>query len=531
MWKVLVKKEFTGIFRSYFVNSKTGKARSKGSIALFFVLFAVLILILCGVFFALAYQLKALLTMDLVWLYYALMGILSVALGLFGSVFNTYVSLYLPKDNDLLLSLPIPPTTILLARMTLVFGLSLLYSGAVWLPTIIFGWISGQSGVLSVLYGALLLLVIALFVTAMTCVLGWVVAMAASRLKNKSLTTVLVSVIFLALYYFVVMRMSSYIEAILLEPARVGEGVRKWGNLFYRIGNAAAGDTGSFLFFTLLALLLFAACIYALSRSFIKVTTRSVGAKRSAKSSAIRVSSPRKALFHRELKHFISNPSYMLNSALPVAVLPVIAVVFRIKAGELREMLTALSLALPELNAPLPVAAFLIVAGVAAIYQVSTPSVSLEGKTLWIVRSLPVPGKDVLKAKLDLHVAMLVLPVLFAAILLGSCLRLNALSIAAVSLSTLAFLRLSGCLGLIIGLLNANIHWTTESTAYKGLNVLLSMLLNWLLVAAVAFAYWLLRKTFSGTVYLLLCTVLLTLADLLAERWLYQKGVKRFAAL
>ena len=149
MWKVLVKKEFTGIFRSYFVNSKTGKARSKGSIALFFVLFAVLILILCGVFFALAYQLKALLTMDLVWLYYALMGILSVALGLFGSVFNTYVSLYLPKDNDLLLSLPIPPTTILLARMTLVFGLSLLYSGAVWLPTIIFGWISGQSGVLS----------------------------------------------------------------------------------------------------------------------------------------------------------------------------------------------------------------------------------------------------------------------------------------------------------------------------------------------------------------------------------------------
>lgn len=531
MWKVLVKKEFTGIFRSYFVNSKTGKARSKGSIALFFVLFAFLMLILCGVFFSLAYQLKALLEMDLVWLYYALLGVLSVALGLFGSVFNTYVSLYLPKDNDLLLSLPIPPTTILLARMTLVFGLSLLYSGVVWLPTLIFGWINTKGGVLPILYGALLLFVIAFFVTALTCVLGWVVALAASRLKNKSLTTVLVSVIFLALYYFVVMRMSGYIETILLTPEKVGEGLRKWGNLFYHIGNAASGDTGSFLFFTLLSFLLCAACLYALSRSFIRVTTRSVGERRNTKSGQIRVSSPRKALFRRELKRFISNPNYMLNSALPVILLPVIAVVFLIRGEALGEMLEALRLALPELNALLPPAVFLIVAGVASIHQISTPSVSLEGKTLWIVRSLPVSGKEVLRSKLELHVAMLSLPVLVAVVLLGCCLHIGAPGIAAVLVSTLAFLRLSGSLGLIVGLLNANVHWTTESIAYKGLNVLLSMLLNWLLVAAVVLLYWLLRKVLSGTAYLLLCGAVLALADTAAESWLYRKGAQRFAAL
>ena len=42
------------------------------------------------------------------WLYFTLMGLVAIFLGAFGSVFNTYSSLYLAKDNDLLLSLPIP---------------------------------------------------------------------------------------------------------------------------------------------------------------------------------------------------------------------------------------------------------------------------------------------------------------------------------------------------------------------------------------------------------------------------------------
>ncbi len=48
------------------------------------------------------------------WLYYALMGLLALAFGVFGSVFSTYAGLYQAKDNELLLSMPIPPRRILL---------------------------------------------------------------------------------------------------------------------------------------------------------------------------------------------------------------------------------------------------------------------------------------------------------------------------------------------------------------------------------------------------------------------------------
>ena len=51
------------------------------------------------------------------WLYFTLMGLVAIFLGAFGSVFNTYSSLYLAKDNDLLLSLPIPVRVIIASRL------------------------------------------------------------------------------------------------------------------------------------------------------------------------------------------------------------------------------------------------------------------------------------------------------------------------------------------------------------------------------------------------------------------------------
>ena len=39
---------------------------------------------------------------------------------------------------------------------------------------------------------------------------------------------------------------------------------------------------------------------------------------------------------------------------------------------------------------------------------ISAPSVSLEGKSLWVIRSLPVSGRTVLRGKLRMHYMLLV---------------------------------------------------------------------------------------------------------------------------
>ena len=141
--KLLLRKQLKEIFRSYFYNPKTNKKRSGFSTALWFVFFALIMVgMLGGIFTYLALTLaKPLGAVGMGWLYYVLMTLIAILLGVFGSVFNTYSGLYLAKDNDLLLSLPIEPTAIMTSRLLGVYLMGLMYSAVVLLPTVIVGWI------------------------------------------------------------------------------------------------------------------------------------------------------------------------------------------------------------------------------------------------------------------------------------------------------------------------------------------------------------------------------------------------------
>ena len=142
MLKLLLKKQLLEIFRSYYYDAKKNKARSKAATIAYIAMFAVLMVVVLGGIFTLlsVKRCAPMAQAGMGWLYFALMGLLAVFLGVFGSVFNTYASLYLAKDNDLLLSMPIPVSVLLASRLLGVYLMGLLYSGIVILPAVIVYW-------------------------------------------------------------------------------------------------------------------------------------------------------------------------------------------------------------------------------------------------------------------------------------------------------------------------------------------------------------------------------------------------------
>ena len=162
MLKVLLQKQLAEIFRTYFYNAKTNKARSRGATIAYLVGFALLMVgLLGGIFAYLSVSLcGALSAVGMDWLFFALMGLLAVFLGAFGSVFNTYSSLYLAKDNDLLLSMPIPVRTIMASRLLGVYLMGLMYSGVVILPAVIVYWIMVSASAAAIAGGVLLVALI-----------------------------------------------------------------------------------------------------------------------------------------------------------------------------------------------------------------------------------------------------------------------------------------------------------------------------------------------------------------------------------
>lgn len=533
MLKALIKKQYRECFRSYFVNLKTGKTRSKAGIVGMFVLFTALMLILCGAFFGMAILLGDLITAGLPWLYYALMGMISIALGTFGSVFNTFSTLYMAKDNELLLAMPIPPSKILTTRMTLVYGLSLLYSGTVWLPAIVYSWIFASPSVLSVIFGILLLFIIALFVTVLTCVLGWVVALVAVRVKKKSFVTVVLSLVFFGLYYFVCFRMSDFMNALVNNSEAVGQGIKTWGNFLYQMGQAANGNILSMVIFTGITLALFALCFYVLSRSFTRIVTKTPAtSKVTVKATVAKAQDVKSALLKRELKRFTSSATYMLNCGLGIVILPILAVVALIKRTDLQGVLAALSEMAPEIAPLVPLIMPAAVCMIVAINVISTPSISLEGKNLWVLRTMPVSGRDVLDAKLKLHVLLNSIPAALTTVVLGWCINADIATIVLMAVFTWVFVWFTGALGLILGLRRPNFNWTTETMPIKqSLNVLLSWLAGWVLIIAACAGAYLLRNAFSTQTYLAFAVAIIAIGARLLKNWLSTKGSQVFDAL
>ena len=202
MLKLLLKKQLVEIFRNYFYDPKKNRARSKVGTAAYFILFiGIMVGFLGGLFAYLSLSIcGALSAAGLDWLFFALVGLLAVLLGVFGSVFNTYSCLYLSKDNDLMLSLPIPVNVIMASRLLTVYLMGLMYSLVVILPAVIVYWVTVSASVGVVFGGVLLMLLISVFVLTLSCALGWVVAKISLKLKHKGFITVVISLAFIGGY-------------------------------------------------------------------------------------------------------------------------------------------------------------------------------------------------------------------------------------------------------------------------------------------------------------------------------------------
>ncbi len=120
--------------------------------------------------------------------------------------------------------------------------------------------------------------------------------------------------------------------------------------------------------------------------------------------------------------------------------MPILAVFNRSFINELTSALGSSGISLP------------ILASVVGIFCVSpnlmsAPSVSLEGKTLWICRSLPVESRSILLSKAALHFAVSEPAVLFSSILFAILLKATPLELLVMLIVPTAYVAFTSLLG------------------------------------------------------------------------------------
>ena len=532
MLKVLLKKQLSEVFKSYFFDAKKNKMRSKGAIIGWFVIFfAVMIGVLGGTFTMMAVGLcEPLNQVGMGWLYFLIMSGIAILFGAFGSVFNTYSGLYLAKDNDLLLSLPIPVRTVMAARLINVYLLGAMYSGVVLLPALIVYWVVAGVTAARVICGVLLLLIVTTIVLLLSCVLGWAVAKISLKLKNKSFITVLISLVFIGAYYFFYFKASDLIQDIILNATVYGEKVKGAAYGLYLFGRIGEGDWLAVAIFTAVTAILSAALWVVMSRSFLRVAT-STGAVKKARyvEKRVRERSPFGAMLGKEFARFTSSANYMLNCALGVLLLPAMGILLLIKGRELDMVFTILLTDYPGGFAVLLCAMLCLLS---AMSDTAAPSVSLEGKSLWIPQSLPVSPKSVLRAKAAVQTILTVPPVLFAAVCAALVIEASPAVKLLMCVLPPVYAAFSALFGTVIGLKMPMLTWTNEMSPIKQSGaVAVALFGGWGICFALGGLYLLFGYRIGATLYLLIWTVLFAAAALLLLRWLDVRGAKAFDEL
>ena len=437
--------------------------------------------------------------------------------------------------------MPIPVRTLIVARLMNVYLLGTMYAAVAMLPTLIVHWLTVGATAANVVCGILLFLIVTVIVLILSCALGWIVAKISLRLKNKSFITVLISLAFIGGYYYLYFRAQELINDLVQHAAGYGESVRSSAYVVYLFGRIGEGDLLATAIFTVGTSLILALTIYILSRGFLKLATSTADIKKVKYSEKrAKEKSLFGALLGKEFARFTSSPNYMLNCGLGIIFILALGVFLLIQGDTVLYILgyTTGTASNPRWD-------IVGLAFCAALMMMSTmidtaaPSVSLEGRSIWIPQSLPVLSKTVLMAKTAMQMLLSGIPMLFASICVAIVLQgsvftldLTVTEIVLIAVVPLLFTVFMSLFGMFLGVKSPVLHWTTETVPIKQSGaVAIAIFGGWGFVILFAVPYLLLGSLMGLTVYLAAWAVILIAASVILYRWLMTKGAAIFEKL
>ncbi|MBQ9300503.1 MAG: hypothetical protein IJ214_08325 [Clostridia bacterium] len=535
MLKTLLKIRWKALLYGMFARRRGKKNSGKGMMVLFGFLLLYMVAafgFIFGMMFDSMYEPFNMIGMG--WLYFSLAAVMSAMLCFVGSVFFTQTTIFDAKDNELLLSMPIKPSAIVGSRLLLIllinYGFTALIMGACGLVRCIVSPLTA-AGLIRFL---LCFLLLPLLPTTLSCVVGGIIALIISRLRNKNLFSLILSVAFLGAYFAVCFNMQSYIERMVQNGAAIGAAIRKALPPFYAMGLAMQnGDWGQLLLFALWCLLPFALVYLLLSRGFIRIATARRGAKKvKYQAKAMHVSSIGWTMTRKELSRLGNSSAYMLNGCLGAILAVGVAALTAVKGQSILQTLADVYAGGADVNKMIMPMACVIECFTLGMTIISAPSVSLEGKNMWLLQSMPLRAADVLLPKVYMHLIVAVPASLVSSLLFAIALPMGTVDMLLLFLVPLLLTVCMALLGVVVNLRWPRFDYTNEAMVIKqSASSTITMFSGMGIVLLPVLLYALLRKYITVQTMLIICASTLAIADFIMYDYLAHRADRAFAKL
>ncbi len=397
----------------------------------------------------------------------SLLGLMALAGGaliLVLSVFATKGLLFGFGDYDVVMSWPVSVRAVAASRVSNMYAYNLVYAALFLLPVgVVYALRAAPPWWYYPLYLVLTLLMPVL-PTLLGAALGTLLTGATARLKKRNALNIATQLALVMALMVVSFRTSTSMADISARADSLSSlAARLYPPAQWFQNALAEGSALDALWLLLSAAAAGALMIYVAGKSFVAINSLLASVPR-GKRFVMRAhlrSGVRTALYRVEKARYFSSTLYVVNTAFGYVMLLAAGVFSIVKPELLKEAFAA-----PEMGSVRAAVPFAL-GWILAMSTTTSSAISMEGKTLWIVKSMPVSVRDWLESKLLLDLTLAVPFTLVGCALVAFGMRASAFETLWLVIVPLAYALFFGVFGLWVNIRLPKLDWQNETEVVK----------------------------------------------------------------
>lgn len=327
--------------------------------------------------------------------------------------------LFKPRDNDMLLAMPIRRSTIVFTRMIKFYLFEMVYCLIFLLPAVIAYAMNVPAEPSFYLVATTMILLVPVIPIAISCLIGLVIASISGKFKHKTLWQVVLSfaILFASVgLVFVFNNPSSNIDG--REIIAISDRVTEFyypASAFVRL--TSHFDIFEYLLFVVINAVILVATALIIGRFCFKIITKldTVSyVKKTVTNYNFTKRSQTFAMVRKELTRYFNTPVLLMNTAIGLVfflvAVGILCFQFDNVAKSMISSMEDFPLSIDELRSYLPGVTLAMVAFASLLTCITATMISLEGRAFNVLKTLPISGLKVIMTKV-LAAMLLIVPV------------------------------------------------------------------------------------------------------------------------
>ena len=358
------------------------------------------------------------------------------------------------KDDNLMFSLPIKKSTVLFIRLLKFYVFELMYNSIFLIPSIIVYAIYTKPDFTFYLVTLISLFLFPIIPIVLSSIISFITSLVSSKFRGKNIVETILSFILM----FAIMFISYGSDGLVIKIAKSASSINeKITSIYYPAGAYVELITEfnilKLLEFIGINLTIFACLTFILGKFYFKINSsvKAVRTKRGNKTYNFKMKSQTHSLVKKELNRFINSPVFITNAAFGLILFIIGCIYVTVKIDD-TVYKTMPFLKGNIIDTIMPLLLFAFISFSSFMTSITSSMISLEGRSLGILKSLPVKPYTVVKSKV-LTAVMIMIPVLLVgSIIIFIKFKFSLINIILILITVVLLPLISSTIGIIVNL-------------------------------------------------------------------------------